>query len=153
MPESMRPVLLFAAALMVGALVTCSKPTPPPGRWEGAYDSNGTMVVARVEIAQNGLVRLSAPDLSGVRGATADQLTAMRAGLAAQLLNGWDSVAPHAMDFDGTTFRKLGGIAPQMDWDKATGGMTLYLYFGAAPAVHVPLHPVNDFSDDPWPQA
>lgn len=141
------PVWL-ALCLLVTA---CSKPVPPPGRWEGAYDSNGTLVVARVEVTQNGLVRLSAPDLSGVHGANADQLSAIRAGLAAQLLDRWDSVTPRAMDFDGTTFRKLGGIAPQMTWDKATGRMTLYLYFGAAPAVTVPLHPVGDFSDDPWP--
>jgi hypothetical protein len=60
-------------------------------------------------------------------------------------------VAPRPFDFDGTTFRKPGGIAPQMVWDKASNQMTLELYIGADPALPVPLRPVDAFHDSPWP--
>ena len=58
---------------------------------------------------------------------------------------------PRPLDFDGTTFRKPGGIAPQMVWDKATNQMTLEIFIGANPALPVPLRPVDAFHDDPWP--
>ena len=141
----------FAAAFL---LVTagCSKPAPPQGRWQGAYDSGGTLVAARVEIEQNGQVRLSAPDLTGVNTDDADQHQQMRDRVAADLVNGWDNVAPRPMDYDGETFRKPGGIAPQMIWDKDRRQMTLVLYLGNAPPIHIPLQSVGAFGDNPWPQ-
>ena len=71
-------------------------------------------------------------------------------GLSADLANGWSDVAPRSFDFDGKTFRKPGGIAPQMVWEKSTNQMTLELYIGARPAMLVPLRPVDDFHDNPF---
>jgi len=81
-----------------------------------------------------------------------DHLDELRSRLAADLANSWSDVAPRSFDFDGTTFRKPGGIAPQMVWDKASGQMTLELYIGTSPALPVPLRPVSDFHDNPFPQ-
>jgi hypothetical protein len=139
-----------AAALALLVLTACSKPQPPQGRWEGGYDGNGALVVARVEIGADGLVKLSAPDITNLQGAEADQLQQMRERLAAELAAGWDDVAPRPFDFDGDTFRKPGGIAPQMVWDKSSNQMTLELYIGANPALPVPLRPVDSFHDNPW---
>ena len=111
------------------------KPQPPQGRWEGGYDGNGILVAARVEIGADGLVKLSAPDLTNAQGAKPEQLEQMRDRLAADLATAWDTVAPRPFDFDGTTFRKPGGVAPQMVWDKDTNQMTLELYIGANPAL------------------
>ncbi|HEY5346844.1 MAG TPA: hypothetical protein VIJ72_01525 [Rhizomicrobium sp.] len=145
----MRKVLVIAAALL--ALAACSRPQPPQGRWEGAYDSGGTLVAARVEIEPNGQVRLSAPDLTGADAVDADQHEQMRDHVAAELANGWDNVAPRPMDYDGETFRKPGGIAPQMIWDKDKHQMTLVLYLGNAPVIYIPLQSVGAFRDNPWP--
>ena len=76
---------------------------------------------------------MSAPDLTNAQGAKPEQLQQMREQLAADLATGWDGVAPRPFDFDGKTFRKPGGVAPQMVWDKDTNQMTLEIYIGANP--------------------
>ena len=70
--------------------------------------------------------------------------------LAADLVTAWDTVEPRPFDFDGKTFRKPGGYAPQIEWDKSTNQMTLELYIGANPALPIPLRPVDSFHDSPW---
>jgi hypothetical protein len=140
-----RPAVLLALL----ALAACSKPAPPVGKWEGATAIGDTMVAARVEIGKDGLVRVSAPDITNAIGPES-RLARLREQLAADLANAWDGVAPRRFDFDGKTFRKPGGYAPQMVWDKATGQMTLQLYIGANPALPVTLRPVEMFHDNPW---
>jgi hypothetical protein len=145
----MRPLL----ALVLGTLLlaSCSKTPPPVGRWEGTYESGDTFVAARLEIAAGAQVRVSAPDVTDGSIASEDDRVTMRRNMAARLAGGWGEIAPRPMDFDGTTFRKPGGIAPQIAWDAATKTMTLYVYLGTQPALKIPLKPVGDFSDDPWP--
>ena len=139
--------LLFAIAAM--ALASCGKPQPPVGKWEGGYEAGGDLVAARVEILASGGIKISAPDVTNAMGSR-DQIDAMRAQLAADLANGWSGVDPRSFDFDGKTFRKPGGVAPQMIWDKDTNQLILELYIGARPAMPVPLRPVNDFHDIPF---
>jgi hypothetical protein len=143
----MRKLILIALL----ALAACSRPTPPVGKWEGGYESAGTVVAARVEILPNGQVRISAPDVTNA-GEKPEELAAYRARLAADLANGWSAVGPRSFDFDGKTFRKPGGVAPQMVWDKDSNQMTLELYLGANPALPIPLRPVDGFHDNPWGQ-
>jgi len=142
-------LMLFAAALI--ALTACSKPSPPVGKWEGGTESGATVVAARVEVLASGAVRVSAPDVTNAIGSRAE-IDAYRQRLAAELANGWPDVKPRHFDFDGKTFRKPGGYAPQMVWDKDTNQMTLELYIGANPALPVVLRPVSDFHDSPWAQ-
>jgi hypothetical protein len=137
--------------LVFVVLAACSKPSPPPGRWEGGYSGGGILVAARVEIGADGQVRLSAPDVTNLQNVKPEQLQQQRDTLAADLASGWDGVAPRQFDFDGKTFRKPGGIAPQMIWNKDTNQMTLELYIGANPALPVMLRPVDGFHDNPWP--
>jgi hypothetical protein len=143
----MRKSMVLLAFLLLAA---CAKHTPPQGRWEGGYDGNGVLVAARVEIGPDGLVRVSAPDITNADATKPEQLQEMRARLAADLANAWDGIKPRPFDFDGTTFRKPGGVAPQMVWDKTSNQMTLEIYIGANPALPVPLRPVDNFHDDPW---
>ena len=144
----MRPllVLVFGALL----LAACSKPAPPVGRWEGTYESGDTFVAARLEIAGGSQVRISAPDVTDGSVANEEDRAQMRQNMAGRLAGGWGEIAPRPMDFDGTTFRKPGGIAPQITWDAGSKTMTLYVYLGTQPAIHVAMKPVTDFSDDPW---
>ena len=144
----MRKSILFLAFLL---LTACAKHTPPQGRWEGGYEGNGVMVAARVEIGPGGMVKVSAPDVTNADAAKPEQLQEMRARLASDLVTAWDGVEARPFDFDGTTFRKPGGVAPQMVWDKNSNQMTLELYIGANPALPVPLRPVDNFHDNPWP--
>jgi hypothetical protein len=139
------------AALAFLVLTACSKPHPPQGKWEGGYDSNGTLVAARVEIGADGQVKVSAPDLTNIQAAKSEQLQQMRERLAADLATAWDTVAPRPFDFDGSVFRKPAGVAPQMEWDKDSNQMTLEIYIGANAALPVPLRPVDNFHDNPWP--
>lgn len=148
MSRRMVKQLAFAALALLAA---CSKPSPPVGKWEGGYEGGGTLVAARVEILPNGTVRVSAPDITNAIGRRAE-IDELRARLAADLANGWSEVRPRDFDFDGKTFRKPGGYAPQMVWDKDTNQMTLELYIGANPALPVSLRPVSDFHDNPWAQ-
>src|SRR5271169_5374203 len=99
------PLLLLFAALTALSLVACSKPTPPPGRWEGGYSGGGTLVAARVEVEADGQVKVSAPDITNLQNAKPEQLQEQRDAMAADLASGWDSVAPRPFDFDGKTFR------------------------------------------------
>ena len=140
--------LVTLTCLLLG-LTACSKPSPPVGKWEGGYESGGDLVVARVEILPGGQVKIMAPDITNVMGSR-EQMNEFRARLAADLVNGWSEVAPRRFDFDGKIFRKPGGFAPQMVWDKASNHMTLELYIGARPALPVPLRPVDDFHDNPF---
>ena len=142
----MRWILFLSLLVLAG----CSDPKPPVGKWEGGYDSNGTIVVARVEIGADGLVRISAPDITNLGNAKPEQMAMQRARLAAELVHIWDEVEPRPFDFDGKTFRRPGGRAPQMVWDKTTNQMTLQLYFGANPALPVVLRPVDFFHDNPF---
>lgn len=139
----------FLCVVLAAALAGCSKPEPPAGKWEGGYEGGGDLVAARVEILPGGGVKISAPDITNAIG-NRDQIDAMRAQLAADLANGWSEVTPRIFDFDGKTFRKPGGVAPQMVWDKDSNQLTLELYIGARPAMPVPLRPVNDFHDNPF---
>ncbi len=144
---------MHRAALLLTLLLpltACSKPAPPVGKWEGGYASNATLVTARVEVLANGTVRVMAPDITNLDLAPPERMAQLRQQLAADLATGWDGVAPRPFDFDGDTFRKPGGVAPQMIWDKKTNQMTLEIYIGANPALPVPLRPVADFHDDPW---
>ena len=137
---------LIAILLAVSA---CSKPKPPVGKWEGGYERGGDLVVARVEILPSGQVKVMAPDITNLMGPRA-QIEEYRARLSADLVNGWSGVEPRSFDFDGKTFRKPGGIAPQIVWDKTSNHLTLQLYIGARPAMPVPLRPVDDFHDNPF---
>ena len=144
----MRPFLaLLVCALLLAA---CSKPAPPVGRWEGTFESGDTFIAARLEIAGGSQVRISAPDVTDSSVASEDDRAQMRQNMAARLAGGWGEIAPRPMDFDGTTFRKPGGIAPQITWDADSKTMTLYVYLGTQPAIHIAMKPVTDFSDDPW---
>ena len=95
-------------------------------------------------------MRVSAPDVVDPSVASEDDKATMRQNMSARLVGGWGEVAPRPMDFDGTTFRKPGGIAPQIDWDAKSKAMTLYVYIGTRPVIKIPLHPVGDFTDNPW---
>ncbi len=142
----MRKALFLTLLLLAG----CGKPQPPVGKWEGGTITGGSIVVARVEIGADGLIRVSAPDATNLDGVKPEVRMAQQAELQADLVNGWDEVKPRVLDFDGKTFRKPGGVAPQMIWDKATNQMTLEIFIGANPAFPVPLHPVPEFHDDPF---
>ena len=144
----LRNALVLAA--MSFLLAACGNPKPPVGKWEGGLDAPTVMVAARMEITDDGKIRVSAPDLTGITEVNEARRVDMREGLVQQLTSGWDMVLPRDFDFDGTTFRKPGGIAPQMEWDKSQGHMTLVVYLGKDPARRIPLRAVSDFSDDPF---
>jgi hypothetical protein len=142
----------FVRLLCLGlclAVAACSHPKPPQGKWEGAYESDDSMVVARLEIASNGTILISAPNAQDLGSMSAGDKAATRQKLAQNLATDWDSVQPRTLDFDGTTFRKPGGVAPQMEWDEHNRHMTLIVYFGTS-SVRIPLHAVSQFSDNPW---
>jgi hypothetical protein len=143
----------FFAIVCLAGLSACSHAAPPVGRWEGVYDTNDTIIAARIEITAKGDIYLSAPDVTGIGASSSEDRAAIRQKLADGLNDSWGNVVPRQMDFDGKTFRKPGGIAPQMEWDSSTNTMTLILYLGAAPALNIPLSPVKDFSPDPFSHA
>jgi hypothetical protein len=75
----------------------------------------------------------------------------MRDKLASDLAAGWESVDSRVMDFDGSAFRKPGGIAPQMIWKAKSRQMWVVVYLGTRPGLRIAMHEVGDFSDNPWP--
>lgn len=145
----MRRLILVCVAMF--ALACCSSKTPPVGRWEGTYDSGDTLIAARMEVDSKANVFVSAPDATNVAGLVGGDRTTMQQRLAQGLASGWPDVAGRHYDYDGSTFRKPGGIAPQMEWHSSDQTMTMYVYLGTR-SVQVPLHSVKSFSDNPWPQ-
>lgn len=143
----MRKVVPFLFVAL--ALFACSRAAPPMGRWEATYESGDTLIAARLEIEPDGRVKISAPDLSGESGG-AEERQAAKQRLADGLADAWESVSPRSFDFDGKTFRKPGGVAPQLLWDAGTRSMTLVVYLGTQPALNIAMHSVDEFHADPW---
>src|ERR1019366_8898774 len=106
-------VTFVALISVIFGLTACSEPKPPVGKWEGGYEVGGDLVAARVEVLPGGQVKVSAPDITNAIGPR-DQIDELRARLAADLANSWSDVTPRSFDFDGITFPKPGGLAPQM---------------------------------------
>jgi len=139
------------AMVAVLALAGCSRHRPPVGKWEGGYESSDTIIAAWLEIGKDGQVRVSAPDTTDVApDTTEEQRQTLREEMVARLASGWGSVEPRKMDFDGETFRKPGGFAPQMKWNAKKKQMILVLYLGANPGLDVPMRPVEEFTDNPF---
>jgi hypothetical protein len=143
-----RFAILLIAALV---LVACSRaPVSPTGRWVGHYESPSVMVVAWLEILPNGVVRVSAPDILDIGEPNEDQRQVARRRLASQLFDNWGQVPARHYDFDGHTFRKHGGVAPQMEWNPNTKQMKLVFYFGMERSMRIVMQPVKEFGEDPW---
>jgi hypothetical protein len=128
------------------AISACADTSAPTGRWEGLYEDSGVIIVARLEIAERGKIRVSAPN-----AITNDSplSPAERAGVIQQLQSrlaaSWPSVAPLPLEFDGHAFRKPGGVAPQLEWDPGRKRMTMIYYSGNRSSVRVALSPVSEF--------
>jgi hypothetical protein len=143
--------MAFIVGLCLAAGYSCGVSKPPVGRWEGTYETQHTMIAARLQIAPDGTILISAPDMLDIAATADDEREAIRQRIASDLAQDWAAAEPRQMSFDGTVFRKPGGVAPQLEWDPATRQMTMVVYFGTRPSIRVPLHAVDRFSDDPWP--
>jgi len=144
----MRPFLGIPLALCAFLLAGCSDLRPPVGRWEGRYEDPALVIVARLEIDSAGHVRVSAPNAISDKQPLSDGERAnLRAKLQDGLIASWPRVAPLPLEFDGHSFHKPGGVAPQLAWDGAKQRMTLIFYSGNRRSVHVPLEAVKDFSE------
>jgi hypothetical protein len=143
----MRQIARYRAALLALLMLAgCSDPRPPVGRWQGAYEDSGLILVARLEIDSAGNVRVSAPNaIANTAGLTQSERADLHAKLASGLASSWPNVAPLPLEFDGHAFHKRGGVAPQLEWDEATKRMILVFYSGNRPSVHVRLEAVKDF--------
>ena len=143
----MRPFCGIRIALLAClALAGCSNTHAPVGRWQGEYEDPALVIVARLEIDSSGHVRVSAPNAISDKQPLSDNEQAdLRAKLANGLAVSWPHVTPLPLEFDGHSFHKPGGVAPQLEWDGAAKRMTLIFYSGNRRSVHVPLDAVNDF--------
>jgi hypothetical protein len=147
----MRVLTALLACFCLITIAGCSRDTAPPaGRWEGSYDAGNTIVAARMEITDKGQIFVSAPNAENIASSSSDDRAAIRQRLADDLVQGWDDVTSHQLDFDGKTFRKPGGIAPQAEWDDATHRMTLIVYLDKGDGLHIPLRSVKEFSPAPF---
>ncbi len=143
----MRRMIGVALALLsLTVLAACGAPRPPVGLWQGIFEGNDAMIVARLEIAVNGTVRVSAPNaFMDFAGMSEKQRADMRADLLSKLADAWPDVGPMPLSFDGKVFRKPGGVAPQMEWDPDRKEMTLIVYPGIHATIRVPLVSVSEF--------
>jgi hypothetical protein len=140
--------MILSRALFLGVLVlgACSDPQPPVGRWQGVYEDAGVIIAARLEISQNGAIRVSAPNaITGESPLPPEERDGLRRRLEDGLAVSWPSVEPLRLQFDGKAFRKPGGVAPQLEWDSARRQMTLVYYSGNRSSVRVPLTAVSEF--------
>ena len=143
----MSPRLLAAVlTVLCLSLSACADARPPTGRWEGLYEDSGVIIVARLEIADSGKIRVSAPNAITGEGPLSP---AERAGIVLQLQSrlatSWPAVEPLPLEFDGHVFRKPGGVAPQLEWDASKKRMTMIYYSGNRNSVRVALTSVGEF--------
>jgi len=140
-----RPLAAVLTVLCLG-LSACADPRPPTGRWEGVYEDSGVIIAARLEIAANGKVRVSAPNAITSEGplSPADRVNIVQQ-LESRLATSWPAVEPLPLEFDGHVFRKPGGVAPQLEWDAGKKRMTMIYYSGNRNSVRVALTSVGEF--------
>ncbi len=114
---SPRPLAAVLAVLCLClGLSACADSRPPTGRWEGLYEDAGVIIVARLEIADNGKIRVSAPNaITGEQPLSPAERASVVQQLQARLATSWPAVEPLPLEFDGQVFRKPGGVAPQLD--------------------------------------
>jgi hypothetical protein len=142
---SPRPLAAVLAVLCLG-LSACADSHPPTGRWEGLYEDAGVIIVARLEIAGNGQVRVSAPNaITSEQPLSPAERANLVQQLQARLAQSWPAVEPLPLEFDGQVFRKPGGVAPQLEWDAARKRMTMIYYSGNRSSVRVALTSVGEF--------
>lgn len=147
----MRAIAVFLACFCFAALAGCSRNVAPPaGRWEGTYDSGSAIIAARMEITGKGQIFVSAPNAENIGSSPDVDRATIRQRLADDLAQGWDEVTPHPLDFDGKTFRKPGGIAPQAEWNSGSKQMTLIVYLGKGDGIRIPLRSVKTFGANPF---
>jgi hypothetical protein len=128
------------------ALSACADSRPPTGHWEGVYEDAGVIIVARLEIAANGNVRVSAPNaITSESPLSPAERAALVQQLQTRLAASWPSVKPLPLEFDGHVFRKPGGVAPQLEWDAERKRMTMVYYSGNRSSVRVALNAVGEF--------
>ena len=108
--------MAFVVGLCLAAGFACSAPKQPVGRWEGTYETQNTMIAARLQIDPDGSILVSAPDMLDIAATDPDDREAIRQRIASDLAQNWASAQPRRMSFDGTVFRKPGGVAPQFEW-------------------------------------
>jgi hypothetical protein len=118
--------------------------TPPVGRWQGVHDGTEAVIVARLEINDKGIVRVSAPNaFVEDSNPSPEERQNIIVQLRARLAETWPQVEKTDLVFDGKVFRKPGGVAPQLIWDGTT--MTLVVYPGMHATIHMKLQKVADF--------
>jgi len=142
---SPRPLAAVFTVLCL-SLSACADSSPPTGRWEGLYEDSGVIIVARLEIAGNGKVRVSAPNALTSEGplSPADRANLLQQ-LQSRLAMSWPAVEPLPLEFDGHVFRKPGGVAPQLEWDADLKRMTMIYYSANRTSVRVALTSVGEF--------
>jgi hypothetical protein len=138
--------LAAVLAVLSVCLSACTDARPPTGRWEGVYEDSGVIIAARLEIAANGKVRVSAPNAITSEGplSPADRVNIVQQ-LQSRLALSWPAVEPLPLEFDGHVFRKPGGVAPQLEWDAGKKRMTIIYYSGNRNSVRVTLTSVGEF--------
>jgi hypothetical protein len=134
------PIFILAATFACGP-----QKTPPPGRWQGVYESRSEIILVRLEIEPGGAIYLSAPNVTDIDGASADDRGAIRQKLNSELETAWNGIEPRVLEFDGSVFRKPGGVAPQLEWDADTRRMAAIIYIGMKPGIRIPLQAVARF--------
>lgn len=140
-------VLALGVMIAIGLTISaCADASAPTGRWEGLYEDSSVLIVARLEIAANGKVRVSAPNaIMNDHPLSPAERVGLIQQLHARLAASWPSVAPLPLEFDGHVFRKPGGVAPQLEWDSGRKRMTMIYYSGNRSSVRVPLSSVGEF--------
>ena len=140
-------VLALCVMIAIGvAISACTDASAPTGRWEGLYEDAGVIIAARLEIAESGRIRVSAPNaITSDHPLSPAERVGLIQQLQARLAASWASVQPMALEFDGHAFRKPGGVAPQLEWDPDRRRMTMIYYSGNRASVRVPLIAVGEF--------
>src|ERR1700752_1445007 len=94
---------LFAGLLGLAALMACSNPRPPVGRWQGVYEDASLIVAVRLEIAPTGEVRASAPNAitDEAPPVSSGERSQLRTRLLEGLARSWPHVGALPLDFDG----------------------------------------------------
>jgi hypothetical protein len=137
--------------LVLLALLTlagCADTPPPVGRWQGAFEDSEMMVAVRLEIDAAGSVRVTAPNaIADFHKMSQLERDSLRRRLDSGLARSWPHVMPLALEFDGKIFRKPGGVAPQLEWDRSGKRMTMVFYSSDRPSVRIRLDNVREFAE------
>lgn len=138
---------LFIAILFPALLAACGDANIPPGRWQGAMYDGDWIVLVRLEVRPDNVIRVSAPNLrAAFEGMTLGERIEAFNRVARELERGWPDSPLWQVDRSGNEIRRAGGYSVVFDYEPQGDRMVFHFYSNGSLTHRIPLDRVAEFA-------